>query len=291
VTSNDTTITITYDANDSSVITNEFERLDIENQTERYRLQLRHPFYKTTTKELALSLALEREKSETSLLGEPFSFSSGVDNGVSRVTMVKLGQEWIDRSTARVYALRSTVNVGIDWLDATVNRDAPDGEFISFTLQGQSIHRLKFISGEIHTHAYLQLSNDDLLPLEKLAFGGRDTVRGYRENELTRDNGVIAGVEYQVPIGRINIPRLSQTVTDGQIKLAVFGDYGYGWNQGDNQPEPPDLASLGWGVLWFPRFGWEMEFYWGYALRRITGDDEHDLQDDGIHFAVKAKLF
>ncbi len=291
VTSQDTTLTVSYDANDSSVITPDFERLDIENQTERYRMQLRHPFYKTTTREFALSLALVREKSETSLLGEPFSFSPGVDDGDSRVTIVEFGQEWIDRSMTRVYALRSALNVGIDWLDATVNQSTPDGEFISFTLQCQSIHRLNFIKSEIHTHFYMQLADDDVLPLKKTAIGGRDTVRGYRENELTRDNGISAGIEYQWPMGRINIPGVGRMVTDGQIKFAVFGDYGYGWNHGGVQPDPPDLASIGWGVLWYPRLGWELEFYWGYALRRITGDDEHDLQDDGIHFEIKAKLF
>jgi hemolysin activation/secretion protein len=53
---------------------------------------------------------------------------------------------------------------------------------------------------EILFRTDLQLANNPLLPLEQLAVGGRYTVRGYQENQLVRDNGVIAQLEARVPV-------------------------------------------------------------------------------------------
>ena len=45
-----------------------------------------------------------------------------------------------------------------------------------------------------------QLTPDSLLSLEKISIGGVDTVRGYRQNQLVADNGVVGGVEVRIPL-------------------------------------------------------------------------------------------
>ena len=54
-----------------------------------------------------MALSLEREEEETSLLGEPFSFSLGAHNGHSVVTALRLAFEWIDRTPIQVLAARA----------------------------------------------------------------------------------------------------------------------------------------------------------------------------------------
>ena len=77
---------------------------------------------------------------------------------------------------------------------------------------------------------HAQISADPLLSIERFAIGGRDTVRGYRENQLVRDSGVVASAELRIPLWRDSLRR-------PLLELVPFMDYGTGWNDG---PEPPD---------------------------------------------------
>ncbi|MGB3650239.1 MAG: ShlB/FhaC/HecB family hemolysin secretion/activation protein, partial [Rivularia sp. (in: cyanobacteria)] len=45
-----------------------------------------------------------------------------------------------------------------------------------------------------------QLTPDSLLSLERFSIGGVDTVRGYRQNQLVSDNGVLGAVELRIPL-------------------------------------------------------------------------------------------
>ncbi|MDQ3960621.1 MAG: hypothetical protein M3255_10240 [Pseudomonadota bacterium] len=95
-----------------------------------------HLFYRTPQRQLLGELIFERRSSETFLLGQPFSFSPGVRNGESEVTVLRLVQEWVDRRPNQVLAARSIFSVGLDALGVTTSpRDLPDGQF--FTWLGQ----------------------------------------------------------------------------------------------------------------------------------------------------------
>ena len=56
-------------------------------------------------------------------------------------------------------------------------------------------------------------------------------------------------------------------------------------------PDPDNISSVGLGVLWHPADRIAAKVYWGYALRKVDDYGEHDLQDDGIHFAIGAAFF
>ena len=109
-----------------------------------------------------------------------------------------------------VLAARTTLSVGLDVLDATSNPGkAPDGEFVAWLTQVQGVWRLpEFLLGtQIYARVDSQLTNRALLSIEKFAVGGERTVRGYRTNQLVRDQGVVASIEARIPVYRSPLGR------------------------------------------------------------------------------------
>jgi hemolysin activation/secretion protein len=73
-----------------------------------------------------------------------------------------------------------------------------------------------------------QLTPDSLLSLEKISIGGVDTVRGYRQNQLVADNGVVGGVEVRIPL----------TSNVQTLQLIPFVDIGTAWNNRGSNFDP-----------------------------------------------------
>jgi hemolysin activation/secretion protein len=59
------------------------------------------------------------------------------------------------------------------------------------------------------------------LPLEQMAIGGRFSVRGYRENTMVRDHGLIVSLEGRIPL--VENRRWAEFV-----QLVPFVDFGRG---------------------------------------------------------------
>lgn len=140
----------------------------------------------------------------------------------------------------------------------------------------------------------LQLAADPLLSLEQLAIGGLDTVRGYRENELVRDNGIIASIEGRIPVFELPVPRLTGPDDAATFFLAPFADLGHGWDHGErvtSARKDETLASIGLGFVWSPAPRVATRFYYGYALNEVSDPEDESLQDHGIHFELRVGLF
>ncbi|MDM8517082.1 ShlB/FhaC/HecB family hemolysin secretion/activation protein [Desulfobacterales bacterium HSG16] len=287
----DTTLAFEVERSESVVVAYPFEQLNIKSETDTYSARLRHPFIKTLSKEFALSAKFEVSESKTSLLNEPFSFSPGVVNGESKVAVLRMSQEFVHRSLNQVFALYSSVNFGLDALDSTMSGSEPDSEFISWLGQAQVIRRLKALDSQVLISMNIQLSDDPLLPMEKFAVGGSSSVRGYRENMMTTDNGLTASVEWRIPVFSLKIPYLSKNSQDGMIRFCPFADYGRGWNAEGKDPDPSEIYSIGAGARWSISKDISAEIYWGEALKDPDNTDEYDIQEDGIHFQVKARIF
>lgn len=283
VTPYDTTLSFRYQRNKFDVVEGPFGPLDIESTYDSYEVALRQPLYRTLSQEFALALIGERLHSESSLLGEPFSFAPGIENGKSTISALRFAQDWLYRSQSQVIATRSQLSFGIDALGATVHHDdLPDGEFFSWLGQFQWARIFEPLEIQGIFRIDLQLAADSLLPLEQIPIGGRYSVRGYRENQLVTDNGFIVSLEARLPI--ITGKRWAD-----YLQLAPFIDYGIGWNTNLPSPDPNDIAGIGIGLRWAatithkpvdltPQF----EIYWGYPLMDVeTGDG--NLQDLGIY--------
>lgn len=287
----DTEFGIRYRKNDFDIIEDAFEPLDIESQSSIFELTLRQPFFRTPSREWAIGIIGEKLHSESTLLGEPFSFSAGSVDGESDVTALRFFQEYLYRSRSQALSLHSQFSWGLDALDATNNpKGVPDGRFFSWLGQCQWIGIFGNRGIQTLAKADIQLTPDPLLSLEQLSVGGRYSVRGYRENQLVRDNGVIASLEARIPL-------VHHAPWADYLHLAPFFDFGRGWNKGDSEKDKKSLSSVGIGLRGglkimttpFPlKTDWEI--YWGHPLNDVDNNGD-DLQDDGFHFQVAFTAF
>ena len=92
-----------------------------------------------------------------------------------------------------------------------------------------------------------------------------------------RDNAVFASAEYRLPLGH-------EAGVQG-LNLALFGDFGHGWNREGPSLPIHSIYSLGCGLVWNPHPALHTEIYWGIHLTDIENLGS-SLQDDGIHFRM-----
>ena len=285
----DTTLGVRYRRNTFTVIQEQFQDLDIDTRSEAVSVTLRQPLLRTLRREFAMALSLEREEDATSLLGEPFSFSLGAQNGRSVVTVLRLAFEWTDRTPTQVLAARARFSFGIDAFNATINPgDLPDSRFVAWLGQVQWARQLTPWGLQVIARSDVQLASQPLLPLEQIAVGGRYTVRGYLENQVVRDNAVLASVETRIPLVR-NKPWADV------VQLAPFFDYGNAWNTKLPTLAPRNLLSVGLGLRWAltltspVRLQPTFEIYWGIPLNHVATEGG-GLQDVGVslQFAIAA---
>ena len=282
-----TTLALNASKSDTSVLQAPFTELNINSELEEYSATIRQPLYHTLSNEVAVSLTAEKRRAKTFLLGQPFSLSPGAVNGVTSDFALRFAQEFVNRSQVHVLALRCTFNFGLDAIDATNSGMEPDAEFFYWLGQGQYVRRLWNTDNLLVLRLNAQFSSDPLFNIEQFVLGGMDTVRGYIENAILRDNGVFGSAEVRVPIwyGKEHRPLLM---------VAPFFDIGSGWNVRSN--EAPDtqletLPSLGLGLIFQPNRHVFAQIYWGYAFNRSLVPSGNNLQDYGIHFFISVNAF
>jgi hemolysin activation/secretion protein len=116
--------------------------------------------------------------------------------------------------------------------------------------------------------------------LEQIAIGGRFSVRGYRENQLVRDNALLISLETRIPLVR-------RRGWAEFIQIVPFVDFGWGQNRDVVTPSPDALASVGVGVRWAARWTavvpvrLQFEVFWGQPLVDVSTPGGN-LQDQGL---------
>jgi hemolysin activation/secretion protein len=278
----DTTLQLQYRKNDFNVVSSAFKQLDIESQSQIFKISLRQPLYHTLTDEVAVTFIGEHLQNQNFIDGRGFQFTPGTtQNGKSKISALRLAQEWIHRQEIQVFAFYSRFSLGVDALNATNNRIAkhdPDSHFFAWLGQAQWARRIDPLGIQLISNLALQVANDSLFPLEQFAVGGRYSVRGYRENQLVRDNAFLFSVESRIPV----LPSvMSPHVT---AHFAPFIDVGRSWNAKIPTPDPTTLASIGVGLrLGF--FGRAFaNVYWGQQLNHVSDvPPGGNLQDHGLH--------
>jgi hemolysin activation/secretion protein len=290
LTARDLTLILEYRRNDFTVIEEPFVPLDVQSDSETFSVTLRQPFYRTLRQEFAVALTAEHLYNATFLLGEPFQFAPGANRGQSTVTALRMALEWADRTADQALALRARFSVGIDALGATINNGGvPDGRFVAWLGQVRVLRRLTDWGLQGLARLDVQLASAPLLPLEQIAVGGRYSVRGYRENQLVRDNAVIGSLEARVPVVR-------NVAWADVVELASFVDVGTAWNTQLITLEPRTLYSIGLGVRWALTLAKplplrsEFELYWGVPLKHVKTQGGN-LQDHGLHLQFVVTAF
>jgi len=277
------TLSFRYNNGRSRVIEQPFAPLDINGRTTTYSLGFRQPINRTPKSEFALNLSANLRRSQTFLFEDkPFSFSPGPEAGESRVTVLRFGQDWVNRSRNRVLAARSEFSVGLDAFEATVNDTGTDGRFFSWLGQFQWVQALGNDATFI-ARAAAQLTGDSLLPLEQFSIGGVDTVRGYRQNQRVGDNGIVGSVEVRIPL-------VQDSNGFGLLQLTPFFDVGTIWNNDGAIADPSTLVSTGLGLRWQLDSRFLARLDWGIPL--VSIDKQGDsLQDNGIFFSIRVQPF
>ncbi len=276
----------------SNVITEPFNRLDIQSNAQFYEVSLRQPLSQTPTEEFALGLTGSYQRSQTQfrlpgdddLLGFP---SLGADaDGATRVTAVRFFQDWTQRSSRHVLAARSQFSLGLNLLNSTINDEDPDSRFFSWRGQGQWVRvlapdALLLLRGDV------QLADRPLLSQEQFGLGGVRSVRGYRQDALLTDNGAFLSAEVRLPI--VRSPR-----TDSRLQIVPFVDIGTTWGgtraitTGTNQPST--LAGLGVGLLWQQSDRFSARLDYGIPLVRLERSG-NSLQEYGFYFSLEYSPF
>ena len=281
----DTTLGAHASRLNTSIVEQNFNPLGITSLVAGYGFSLRQPVYQTAGQEAAVSIAFDHRWNDTSLLGERFTLSPGAVDGEMAVSVLRVSQEWTERRQNRVLALRSTFNFGLNVLGATFDGvpGDPNGRFFSWLGQGQYVQRLFNTQNQLVLRVSGQWTGDRLLALEQFSVGGFDTVRGYLENQLVRDRGVVSSLEAQFPI-------LFNKAGAGVVSLAPFFDFGGGWNQ-NGSPSPRTIYSTGVGLLANATKHVSAELYYGYRLRHVQMPPDTDEQTLGLDFRINVQAF
>ncbi|MGP1371849.1 MAG: ShlB/FhaC/HecB family hemolysin secretion/activation protein [Almyronema sp.] len=277
------TLNFSVGFSNSDVIEAPFDVLDIQSESRYYELTYRQPVVQTPQEELALSFTASRQESRSEFLedfGDPIPFPSvGADEeGRIRISALRFTQEWTRRQQRDVFALRSQFSLGLDAFGANVSETEPDSRFFAWRAQGQWAHLLA-ADTLLVLRSDLQLTGDTLLPQEQFGIGGRQTVRGYRQDQLLTDNGFLASAEVRVPI-------LRAEEIDGLLQVIPFVDFGMGWNNGDRpDPDPHNLFSVGLGLQWQMGDRFSARLDWGIPLVEVNAKGD-SLQDNGLYFSI-----
>ena len=131
--------------------------------------------------------------------------------------------------------------------------------------------------------ADLQLTPNTLLPAQQFIIGGGQSVRGFRQNARSGDNGFRFSIEDRITIWR--------KLEKPKIQLAPFIDLGVVWNESGNPNELLDeqfLLGAGLGFRWNDFLsidGFNFRLDYGIPFVDLNNPD-HNIQDDGLYFQV-----
>jgi len=293
-------LSFSYSNGENQVIESPFRSLDLQANSQVYELTFRQPLMREAVlptpenrdrnifRELAIGFTASRRESQTSILGIDFPLSPGAeDDGETNISTLRFFQDWTQQGQNHVFAARSEFNFGVDWLNATTSDDAPDSQFFAWRGRAQWVRRLQEQSRALLVvRGDVQLTPDALVPFEQISLGGRSSARGYRQDRLLADNGMLASVELRLPL--LEFPRWQ-----GELDIVPFVDAGWVWN-GDSDDrddlEKNILVSTGIGLRLRLGDRWRARFDWGLPL--VDLDDRGDSwQEEGFYFSVESDLF
>jgi len=208
--------------------------------------------------------------------------AANTEEGVARDTVLRIGQAWSKRGIGQAFAIKNLLSFGLHAFGATSSpAGVADGRFFAWLAQAQWAHRVSFgrSDGQVILRSDAQFAKSPLLGLEKFAIGGHSTVRGYLENELVRDDGVIGSAELRAPIFSRNDGATS-------LEVAPFVDIGSGWNLHHLSGDHQTLPSAGIGLRGKLLNRLQAEIYWGHPFAERLRPLEQNLQSHGIHAGI-----
>ena len=274
----DTTLELGLTQSDYAILEEPFEELDIHSDTSMYTVALRQPLYRDFQHEFSLTLKGEHRRSEVLVSGERFSISPGSVAGQTRITALRLTPEYVYRSQERVIAARTTLSFGLDKLDPIMTPDF-DRKYFTWLTQASWVESVSSNDTLLIVKLMHQHTDQRVVSMEQFSLGGMNTIRGYRENQLIRDNAVVFSPELRIPVYKDSYGK-------ALVYLVPFFDYGTGWNT-DGPRNRETIYSAGLGATYSPSDYINMAVYWGHAFKDFDIPNDGDLQDYGVHFQIR----
>ena len=259
----------------SEVVEEPFSELDVQNESQTAGVALSVPVHRTAASLVTLSLAGEYRRGESSLLGSPFSFSAGAEDGISDIAVLRFSQSLTLRKPRHALSVLSTFSAGLNALGSTRHAgEIPDSQFGAWLAQAQFARRLQTWNAQFTARGALQLSTAPLLGLEQFALGGNASVRGYRENALVRDNGAVASFGITVPVimRRVEVPAL---------QVGPFVDAGYSWSHTGTTGKT-FIWSAGVSAHWSLTDNARLDVSWAHDFNDLPGNEDTGFQRHGI---------
>lgn len=278
------TVGLSFTYGDNNIVEEPFDLIDLNTSAFQLEASYRQPILRKISgnqiQEFALGVSLARLESNESLLGIPFPLTEGADGtGQTNSTVLRLTQDWNNRDRNDSIILRSQFNIGLPI--STRNADLfGDGTF--FAWRGQALWAHQFSKFTWVNRGGVQFADGPVIPSEQFSLGGVSTVRGYRQDGLTRDSGLFFSSELRVPLF---------SGSAGTLQLVPFIDVGHGFNQGQRfLPNPSQtLASVGLGLRYdlSERISARIDF--GIPLLNQP-DRRPTLQEEGLYLSITGRL-
>lgn len=275
-------VSFTYGSND---ITEEpFNQIDLNTNAIQYEVSYRQPIHRKISgeqiQEVALGASLSRLESNESLLGIPFPLTEGADGtGQNNSTVLRLSQEFANRDKDDSIILRSQFNIGLPI--STRNAELfGDGTF--FAWRGQALWAHQFSKFTWVNRGGVQFADGPVIPSEQFSLGGVSTVRGYRQDGVTRDSGMFFSSELRVPV-------LSGSA--GTLQVVPFVDIGHAFNQGERflPNESKTLAAVGLGLRW--NLDDRLNIRLDYGIPLLNRPERRpSAQEEGLYLSITGNL-
>jgi hemolysin activation/secretion protein len=277
-------LSVYYSSGDTVVVEEPFDAINIQSATDTTGINLETRVIDALSHTLSASLGFDSKTSETTLLGLPYSFSQGSINGESAAAIVTAGISYQYRTRQQALSIKVGWRKGIDILDATIIPGGiSDAEFDLFQLQATYV---RLIEREVNDWTFSlgfnsQFTSDTLQSFERYALGGHDSVRGFRENLVLKDEAWEVRAQLEIPV-YIN--------ADTRFVMFPFIDAGRGTNTlvQPNVKQQVDLSSIGMGLR-YHYAGLLLQLEWASVLIADVQQDG-SLQDDGIHLGLSYRF-
>ena len=275
------TLSLRYSPSNYRITQAPFDVLNIRGNNNLFDLNFRQPLVRTSVEEFALSLGYSHQRGQTFAfndLATPFGIGPEPD-GTSRTSIFKFGQDYTLRDLFGAWSLRSQFSLGTGLFGST-NVTTPSGSFLSWLGQIQRVQSLgtdSLLIGALD----LQLSADPLLSSQQFTIGGGQSLRGFRQNARSGDNGIRFSLE-----NRFVALRNEQNAA--LLQVIPFLDAGAIWNHPNNPNTLPSqnfLAGGGLGLLFTPldRLNLRLD----YAIPFVNLSDRGtNLQESAFYFSL-----
>ncbi len=298
-----TTFSVRGEVNDAAVVAASLRPLDIKARdreieaglTEKFLdaplLPSAEPGHWIAAHTLSGGVLLTHRVSQTDLQDLPFSFSPGAVNGRSEYTAVRLVGDYVMRGVVQVFAVSLTATRGLDGTGSDIpGSPTPRRHFDVLLAQVNYARRLTGGGLEFRARLSAQTADSVLYAGERLSAGGATTVRGYRENLLLADKGVVGSLELGQPIRIWGPARRDGGGFDWRSAFSLTGFVDGAQLRNYRPPQPGDgIYSLGAALAWTPSDALSAQLTWGHALNKVDLSGNRDLQDRGVYFSVTVR--